>query len=137
MLRSQIREQMSGPDLHVFTLKFHSNFSPKKKRFFHFFGFKKLKKKKIVKKVLCNFSVRTLQCFQKKIKIFFWPRKSEKIQKPQKSAKIAPNRGQDDLGLCFFYLPLIYYFKCKRPYYYFFFSFPFQKFNPGDFKRTM
>ena len=31
---SQIREQMSGPDLHVFTLKFHSNFSPKKKCFF-------------------------------------------------------------------------------------------------------
>ena len=41
---AQIREQMSVPDLHVFTLKFHSNFSPKKNRFFHFFWFKKLKK---------------------------------------------------------------------------------------------
>ena len=40
-ITTQIREQMSGPDLHVFTLKFHSNFSPKKKWFFHFFGLKK------------------------------------------------------------------------------------------------
>ena len=35
------KTQMSGPDLHVFTLKFHSNFSPKKNWFFHFFGLKK------------------------------------------------------------------------------------------------
>ena len=40
-IATQIREQMSGPDLHVFTLKFHSYFSPKKKLFFHFFGLKK------------------------------------------------------------------------------------------------
>ena len=31
---SQIREQMSGPDLHVFTLKFLALKNP----FFHFFG---------------------------------------------------------------------------------------------------
>ena len=49
----------------------------------------------------------------------------EKIQKPQKSAKIAPNRGQDDLVLGFFFFATYFYFKCKRPYYYFLFSFPF------------
>ena len=35
---TQIREPMSGPDLHVFTLKF---LALKKNRFFHFFGVKK------------------------------------------------------------------------------------------------
>merc|ERR1712129_284347 len=53
---SQIREQMSGPDLHVFTLKFHSNFSPKKTRFFHFLGAKKKKKKKKKKGIMQLFS---------------------------------------------------------------------------------
>ena len=37
---------------------------------------------------LCNFSVRTLQCFQKILK-FFWPRKSEKNW-PQKLLMIDP-----------------------------------------------
>ena len=50
----QIREQMSGPDLHVFTLKF---LALKKWFFSCFWGQKKSK--------LCNFSVRTLECFQK------------------------------------------------------------------------
>ena len=54
---TQIREQMSGPDLHVFTLKF---LALKKNSFFHFFGVKKNSKLKKRKKVLCNFSVRTL-----------------------------------------------------------------------------
>jgi hypothetical protein len=40
---SQIREQMSGPDLHVFTLKFlalrKNCFSPIKNNFQHFFDF--------------------------------------------------------------------------------------------------
>ena len=45
---SQIREQMSGPDLHVFTLKFHSNFSPKKPVFFTFSDSKKKNSKKIL-----------------------------------------------------------------------------------------
>ena len=58
-LDTQIREQMSGPDLYVFTLKFHSNFSPKK-TFFSLFRVQKIKKKYIVDNVLCNFSVRTL-----------------------------------------------------------------------------
>ena len=45
-IESTDKTQMSGPDLHVFTLKFHSNFSPKKNWFFHFFGLKKKFSKK-------------------------------------------------------------------------------------------
>ena len=66
---SQIREQMSGPDLHVFTIKFlalKKLFFPHKKYFLKFcwllFTF-----------ILCNFSVRTLKYFQKNFKLIFWP----------------------------------------------------------------
>ena len=52
----QIREQMPGPDLLVFTLKFLAL----KNFFFHFFGVKTNSKILFIKKVLCNFSVRML-----------------------------------------------------------------------------
>ena len=56
VLKAQIREQMSGPDLHVFTLKFlalkNLVFSLSWGQKFFFLNF--------VKKILCNFSVRTL-----------------------------------------------------------------------------
>ena len=61
--KAQIRERMSGPDLHVFTLKF---LALKKVVFFTFLGqfyFSIF----FIKKVLCNFSARTLPCFQKKM----------------------------------------------------------------------
>ena len=45
-LKAQIREQMSGPDLHVFTLKFLALYG-----FFHVFGVKKIKIKFDPKKV--------------------------------------------------------------------------------------
>ena len=70
---------MAVPDLYVFTLKFHSNFSLYKKD-------KNMKKKKSKEKekkkntfILWDFSVRTLWYFQKKFKDIFWPRKSEKM----------------------------------------------------------
>ena len=50
------KTQMSGRDLHVFTLKFHSNFSPKKNWFFHFFGLKKNFQKKNYKIIMQLFS---------------------------------------------------------------------------------
>ena len=70
---TQNSQQKSVPDLNGVTVAFlalkKNGFSekkilPKKKIFFTFFQ--------------CNFSVRTLWCFQKNFKIFFWPRKSEK-----------------------------------------------------------
>ena len=73
--KSQIREQMSGRDLHVCTLKF---LALKKLVISLFRG-------QFIKKVLCNFSVRMLQCFQKKI--FFYP---EKVKK--RASKVAHNR---------------------------------------------
>ena len=39
MMGPQKREQMSGPDLHVFTLKFLAGFSPIKNTFEIFFDF--------------------------------------------------------------------------------------------------
>ena len=59
----QIREQMSGPDLHVFSLKFLAQ----KRNSFSLF---RDQKKFFFKKVLCNFAVQTHECFQKK-KYFF------------------------------------------------------------------
>ena len=56
--------------------------------FFQFFGFKKIFF--FVKKVLCNFSVRTLQCFQIFFLNFFLPWKSEK-NGPQKLLIIGPD----------------------------------------------
>ena len=71
----QIREQILFPDLYVLTVESEAY---KKKRLQH--------EKKITKKnyknfnfILCNFSVWTLQCFQKKKLKQFWPRNSEKI----------------------------------------------------------
>ena len=65
----QIREQISGPDLHVFTLKFLALkklvFPPIKTTLIFFwllFTF-----------ILCNFSVQTLKYFQKNVKSFFCP----------------------------------------------------------------
>ena len=73
---SQIREQMSGPDLYVLTVGFlalkktsfseKKNSSQKKKNFFFSF-------------LQCNFSGRTLQFFQKIFFFFFCPQKVEKI----------------------------------------------------------
>ena len=70
-LRSQIREQMSGPDLNVFTLKFLAlnkiGFSPINKYFPKFFWLL------FTFFILCNFSVWTLKYFQKNFKLIFCP----------------------------------------------------------------
>ena len=50
------KKQMSGPDLHVFTLFL----ALKNWGGFHFFGVKKKISKLFYKKVFCNFSVQTL-----------------------------------------------------------------------------
>ena len=77
---SQIREQMLVPDLYVFTLKFQpiqTRQKHEKKNFpppIFFFTF-----------ILCNFSVRTLRCFQKKKKFGH-----EKVQK--RAPKVAHNQ---------------------------------------------
>ena len=63
-LPPQIREQMSGPDLHVFTLKF---LALKNWGFFHFFGVKKNLKHFFIKKgIMQLFFADATQCFQKK-----------------------------------------------------------------------
>ena len=67
--KPQIREQMSGPDLHVFTLKFlalKNWFFPNKKYFQIFFWL-------LFTFILCNFSVQTLKYFQKNFKLTFCP----------------------------------------------------------------
>ena len=62
MLLSQIREQMVVPDLYVFTLKFHSNFSLYKKD--------KNMKKKISKKNLKKIYLYFMQLFSADAMIF-------------------------------------------------------------------
>jgi hypothetical protein len=79
-VEAQIREQMVVPDLYVFTLKFHSNFSPKKN------GFSEKKKISPKKKKKIPFLYATFQCgrygvFKKKLKYFFGP---EKVKKPER-----------------------------------------------------
>ena len=59
------------------------------RRFFHVFGGKKKFKKKILKLILCSFSVRTLQHFQKTFNIFLHPKTWKK--RPQKLLIIGPN----------------------------------------------
>ena len=84
---SQIREQMSGPDLHVFTLKFHSNFSPKKSVFFTFSDSKKKFQNFFYKIVMQLFSADAIM-FSKKIKKkIFDPKKVKK-----RASKVAHNR---------------------------------------------
>ena len=61
------KTQMSGPVLHVFTLKFHSNFSPKKNWFFHFFGLKKKKFQKFFYKIIMQLFSADATVFSKKI----------------------------------------------------------------------
>ena len=68
-LHTQIREQISGPDLHVFTLKFLAL----KKWVFHFFG---VKKDFFKKNVLNNTQLFSADAIV--FSIFFLPRKSEK-----------------------------------------------------------
>ena len=57
---------MSGPDLYVFTLKFHSNFSPKKTGFFTFSDSKKKFQKKSYKIIMQLFRADAI-VFSKKI----------------------------------------------------------------------
>ena len=74
----QIREQMSRPDLHVFTFKFLAL-----KNFPKFFW-------RLVTFILCNFSVRTLKYFQKNFKLIFCTQKLKK-NGPQKLLIIGPD----------------------------------------------
>ena len=69
----QIREQMSGPDLHVFT--YTQMFSPKN-CFFHFFGV-------LLKRYYATF----FSVFKKNSKTFFYP---EKVKK--RASKVAHNQ---------------------------------------------
>ena len=69
---------MSGPDLHVFTLKFHSNFSPKKTGFFTFSDSKKIFQKKIYKIIMQLFSADAIGC-SKKFKKIFDPKNLKKL----------------------------------------------------------
>ena len=55
----------------------HISISPNKTIFFNFFKFFQIfSKKKIMKAILCNFSVRLLKYFLKKILIIFLPPKT-------------------------------------------------------------
>ena len=58
----QYSQQQSVPDLYVVTVAF---LALKELGFFHFFGPKKKISKIFFIKLLCNFSARTLQCFQR------------------------------------------------------------------------
>ena len=126
------KTQMSGPDLHVFTLKFHSNFSPKKNWFFHFFGLKKKFSKKNYKIIMQLFSADAIMFLKKFLKFFFTPKKWK--NGPQKLLIIGPDpfisqTSQDqrptaqnwffilwNLGTrhLFSYLCIYYYFKRLR-----------------------
>ena len=65
MFESTDKTQMSGPDLHVFTLKFHSNFSPKKTGFFTFSDSKKNFQKKNYKIIMQLFSADAIMFLKK------------------------------------------------------------------------
>jgi hypothetical protein len=73
---------MSGPVLYVFTLKFLALnwFFPHKKYFLKNFWL-------LLTFILCNFSVRTLKYFQKKIKLFFVHKNLKK-----QASKVAHNQ---------------------------------------------
>ena len=63
---TQIREQMSGPDLHVFTLKFLAL----KKQFFHFFGVKSFlsAEAKVFSKIISGLECEIKGCGPEKVK---------------------------------------------------------------------
>ena len=81
------KTQMSGPDLHVFTLKFHSNFSPNKNWFFHFFWLKKNFSKFFLWNYYATFQCGRYSVFKKILNIFFDPKKVK-----QRASKVAHNR---------------------------------------------
>ena len=83
---AQIRKQMSGPDLHVSTLKIlalKNWFSPHKKYFPKLFSL-------VFIFILCNFSVQTLKYFQKNLEFNFLSIKTLK-NGPQKLLIIGPD----------------------------------------------
>ena len=86
---TQYSQQQSVPDLYVVTVAFLAlkKGSPKKNWFFSLFRGQKFFFLNFFYKFLCNFSVRTLWCFQKKFKIFFG---LEKVKK--QASKVAHNR---------------------------------------------
>jgi hypothetical protein len=82
----QLREQMSGPNLHVFTVKFlalKKVIFPHKIYFPNYFCL-------LFTFVLCNFSVQTLKYFQKYFQIIFFSIKTLK-NRPKKLLIIGPN----------------------------------------------
>ena len=85
-LKPQIRHRCLVPTF----MYLHSNSTQilalKKTGFFTFSDSKKNFKKKFIR-LLCNFSVRTLRCFQKKFRFFF---DLEKVKK--RASKVAHNR---------------------------------------------
>ena len=85
-LHPQIREQMSGPDLHVFTLNF---LALKQLFFFTFLWSKKDLKNFLIRKFYATFQWRRYSVFKKILNFFFDPQKVKK-----RASKVAHNRSR-------------------------------------------